>query len=113
MWLGLVLVFIAAAGVGEAAEFPVTQFGAVADDEAPDTAAIQAAIDACGQAGGGRVLFPTGHVLVGDAPAAQRRRIALAARRTADGSQEPRRLRGVPGFGGRAEAAAEPLASRA
>lgn len=53
MWLCLVSVFIAAAGLSEAAEFPVTRFGAVADDEAPDTAAIQAAIDACGQAGGG------------------------------------------------------------
>jgi polygalacturonase len=57
--------FIAAAGVGEAAEFPVTRFGVVADDEAPDTAAIQAAIDACGQAGGGRVLFPPGTCLSG------------------------------------------------
>jgi polygalacturonase len=65
MWLRLVLIFIAAAGVCEAAEFPVTRFGAVADDEAPDTAAIQAAIDARGQAGGGRVLFPPGTCLSG------------------------------------------------
>jgi len=65
MWLRLVLMFIVAAGVGEAAEFPVTRFGVVADDEAPDTAAIQAAIDACGQAGGGRVLFPPGTCLSG------------------------------------------------
>jgi polygalacturonase len=65
MWLGVVLVFMAAAGVSEAAEFPVTRFGAGADDEALDTAAIQAAIDACGQAGGGRVSFPPGTYLSG------------------------------------------------
>ena len=40
--------------------FEVGAFGAVGDGAARDTAAIQKAIDACGAAGGGRVLFPAG-----------------------------------------------------
>lgn len=38
---------------------PVTAFGATADDESDDTAAIQAAVDACGK-GGGTIAFPAG-----------------------------------------------------
>lgn len=40
--------------------FNVKDYGAVGDDSADDTAEIQAAIDACGAAGGGIVLFPNG-----------------------------------------------------
>lgn len=47
------------------ADYPVTKYGAVADDEQLDTAGIQAAIDACGTAGGGRVVFPAGKYLSG------------------------------------------------
>jgi hypothetical protein len=42
---------------------PVTAFGATANDESDDTAAIQAAVDACGK-GGGTVAFPAGTYLV-------------------------------------------------
>jgi hypothetical protein len=59
------LVSIATAAPLPAADFPVTQFGAIANDDTPDTAAIQAAIDTCGAAGGGRVLFPIGTCLSG------------------------------------------------
>ena len=62
---GLLLAFYVAAGPAQSADFPVTKFGAVADDAVPDTAAIQAAIDACGAADGGRVLFPRGTCLSG------------------------------------------------
>lgn len=40
--------------------FNVLDFGAAADGVTLDTAAVQAAVDACSLAGGGRVLFPRG-----------------------------------------------------
>jgi polygalacturonase len=43
--------------------FNVMDFGAVADGKTPSTIAIQKAIDACGAAGGGRVLIPAGTYL--------------------------------------------------
>lgn len=45
--------------------FNVRDFGATGNGETLDTAAIQAALDACGQAGGGEVYVPAGHYLVG------------------------------------------------
>ena len=62
---GLCVAIHLAAVPSYSADFPLTKFGAVADDAVPDTAAIQAAIDACGAAGGGRVLFPVGTCLSG------------------------------------------------
>ncbi|MGE4291691.1 MAG: virulence factor [Desulfovibrio sp.] len=51
--------------------FDVTKapFFAVADDDADDTAAIQAALDTAGAAGGGVVLLPRGRLLVHSAQA--------------------------------------------
>jgi polygalacturonase len=45
--------------------FDVTEFGAVCDGKNLCTAAIQRAVDACGQRGGGRVLVPPGTYLTG------------------------------------------------
>lgn len=45
--------------------FNVRELGAKADGASDDTDAIQRAIDACGDAGGGRVLFPEGRYLSG------------------------------------------------
>lgn len=42
-------------------EFNVLSFGAVGDGRTNDTAAIQAAINACHRQGGGRVILPGGH----------------------------------------------------
>jgi polygalacturonase len=53
------------ASAQEAGVFDVTRHGAVPDGKALNTAAIQAAIDACGAAGGGIVLFPPGAYLTG------------------------------------------------
>jgi polygalacturonase len=48
-----------------ARDFVVTQYGAVGDGAADCTSAFRAAIDACTQAGGGRVVVPEGTFLTG------------------------------------------------
>lgn len=49
----------------EAADFNVRDHGAKGDKTVSDTKAIQASIDACHKAGGGRVYFPPGDYLSG------------------------------------------------
>jgi polygalacturonase len=46
-------------------DFPVTDFGAVADGTTDATAAFRAAVGACARAGGGRVVVPPGVFLTG------------------------------------------------
>ena len=48
-----------------ARDFDITKFGAVADGKTDCTAAIAKAIDACAEAGGGRVVVPAGEFLTG------------------------------------------------
>jgi len=48
-----------------AATFNVRAYGAVGDGHTPDTAAVQAALDACAVAGGGTVEVPAGNYLIG------------------------------------------------
>jgi len=48
-----------------ARDFDISRFGAVADGQTDSTAAIASAIDACAQAGGGRVMIPAGEFLTG------------------------------------------------
>jgi polygalacturonase len=49
----------------KAGVYNVREFGAVGDGETPDTEAIQAAINACAESGGGMVLVPPGTWLTG------------------------------------------------
>lgn len=46
-------------------EYWITEYGAVADGVTNCAAAIQAAVDAAAQAGGGRVMVPAGRFLSG------------------------------------------------
>ena len=43
----------------------ILDFGAIADGKALCTTAIQAAIDACAERGGGTVTVPAGHFVTG------------------------------------------------
>jgi polygalacturonase len=62
----LVLVFILPLCMSlSGADFPVERYGAVGDGVTLNTASIQAAIDACAQAGGGRVVMGSGSFLSG------------------------------------------------
>ena len=45
--------------------FTITEFGAVGDGKTLCTAAIQKTVDACAQAGGGKVVVPAGRYLTG------------------------------------------------
>ena len=56
---------IAFAVTASGVDFDVRTFGARGDGASKDTAAVQRALDACAQAGGGRVTVPTGTYLIG------------------------------------------------
>ena len=43
-------------------DFRVSAYGAVGNGKADDTSALQATIDACAKAGGGRVVLEGGHI---------------------------------------------------
>ncbi|MBN2452339.1 MAG: right-handed parallel beta-helix repeat-containing protein [Lentisphaeria bacterium] len=59
------LIAVSAAAAAPAVRLDVRAHGAVGDGRNKDTAAIQRAIDACGTAGGGEVVFPPGRYLSG------------------------------------------------
>ena len=65
-WLGLVATVLIASRIAVAAGegvFDVRDYGAVGDGKTLDTAAINKAVEACAQAGGGQVRFPPGRYL--------------------------------------------------
>jgi hypothetical protein len=62
---GLVIALALASAVAAARDCDVTGYGARPGDEQSDTRAIQAAIDACAAAGGGRVVLPNGRFVSG------------------------------------------------
>lgn len=60
------VIFIANAVSGPSEKsYDITAYGAVSDSTALNTEAIQQAIDACAQSGGGKVVFPRGQYLSG------------------------------------------------
>jgi len=83
------LVTIVAAIDATAATFNVSDFGAAGDKQSKDTAAIQAAIDRCAEAGGGVVLVPAGDYLCGALRLASRVTLYLDAGATIWSSREP------------------------
>src|SRR5664279_6080563 len=87
--LVVVLNFIAAAGF--AAEKPslnVLDFGAKGNGVTNDTAAIQKALDACGENGGGTVLVPEGVYLTGGIILHSNTTLQLASRANLLGSPD-------------------------
>mgnify|MGYP000853445622 CR=1 FL=1 len=60
-----VSIFIFCTGLAATAVFNVRDYGAAGDGKTIDTAAINKAMEACFEAGGGRVDFPPGRFLIG------------------------------------------------
>ncbi|HRX77484.1 MAG TPA: glycosyl hydrolase family 28-related protein [Pirellulaceae bacterium] len=58
--IAIMLALAVAPSTSQANEFNITQFGATPDDETDDTSAIENALTACGEAGGGTVFIPAG-----------------------------------------------------
>jgi hypothetical protein len=75
--------------------FNVREFGAKGDGVAVDTAAVQAAIDACASAGGGVVLVPAGTFLIGTVELKSNLTLRLAAAAVLRGSGEGRHYHAV------------------
>ena len=60
-----VLISLVAVATASAADYNIKKFGAVSDTTKYSTKAIQRAIDACSNAGGGRVVVPAGSYKIG------------------------------------------------
>ncbi|HEX8246185.1 MAG TPA: glycoside hydrolase family 28 protein, partial [Longimicrobium sp.] len=72
-----------------ARDFPITRHGAVADGTTDNTRAIAAAIAACAEAGGGRVIVPAGRFLTGPVHLRSRVNLHLEAGATLAFSRDP------------------------
>ena len=70
--------------------FSIANYGAAPDGEADCTAAIARAIEACAQAGGGRVLVPAGEFLTGPVHLRSDMELHLAAGATLKFTMEPK-----------------------
>ncbi|MFB6295314.1 MAG: glycoside hydrolase family 28 protein [Halobacteriales archaeon] len=66
----------------------VTEFGAVGDGRTRDTGAIQAAVDACAESGGGTAYVPPGNYLIGTIELRSHVTLHLAAGATLHGSPD-------------------------
>ena len=74
------------AGQPTKANFDVRAFGAKGDGATMDTAAVQATLDACSRAGGGRVTVPPGTYLIGSIYLGDRTELHLESGATLLGS---------------------------
>ncbi len=94
---------LACAAAAAPAAYNPYDFGAVGDGKHKDTAALQAAIDACAKAGGGAVLVPAGRFLTGTIQLRSRVTFELAPGAVILGSEDPADypLRADPWGGGR------------
>ena len=87
--LAVVLQVLAAAGnAADKQVLNVADFGAKGDGVTKDTAAIQKALDACGENGGGGVLLPDGVYLTGSLVLHANTTLQLAARASLLGSPD-------------------------
>lgn len=68
--------------------FNIREFGAKGDGVAKDTAAVQAALDACAAAGGGTVLVPAGNYLIGSVRMGGRTRLEMERNANFSGSAD-------------------------
>lgn len=77
---------VAAGSASDPARSDIRAFGAAGDGRTVDTAAIQAAIDACAGSGGGTVVVPTGVFVTGSIVLRSRVELHLAAGATLAGA---------------------------
>ncbi len=80
--------FAAGLFAADKAPFNVLNFGAKGDGVTKDTAALQQALDACGEAGGGTVLLPDGVYLTGSIILHANTTLQLASRASLLGSPD-------------------------
>ncbi len=91
-WLILAVALLAATEIAAEAEtgvFNIRDFGAVGDGKTLDTAAINKAITACAEAGGGQVRFPPGRYLSATAHLKSRVTLYLEAGARLIGVKDP------------------------
>ena len=90
LWTGLLLmVATLAQGGGKNGLFSVTEFGAVPDGKTDNTAAIQKAIDACAEAGGGTVRVAGGAFMTYTLHPRSNTRLEIEAGASLDGGPDP------------------------
>jgi hypothetical protein len=82
------LILLAPSATPAANRFDVRQFGASGDGQRVETAALQRAIDAASEAGGGTVVFPAGRYLSGTLTLPSRIRLELEAGAVLQSSDE-------------------------
>ncbi len=87
---GMAVASMLAAEAGQQTKerFDVRAFGAKGDGTTKDTAAVQAALDACARSGGGRVAVPPGTYLIGSIYLGDRTELHLEAGATLLGSPD-------------------------